>query len=45
VIPGTLNRISDATGKVLVPRRAQTAMFGTLLARALDDRASAAARG
>ena len=38
VIPGALNKASDFTGKYLMPRRAQTAMFGALVARALDEK-------
>jgi uncharacterized protein len=38
VIPGTLNKASDLAGKYLTPRRAQTALFGALVSRALDER-------
>jgi uncharacterized protein len=35
IIPGLLNRINDFLGKYLTARRIQTAMFGTLVRRAL----------
>jgi short-subunit dehydrogenase len=35
VIPGPLNRANDLAGKYLTPRRAQTAIFGALVRRAL----------
>jgi uncharacterized protein len=38
VIPGPLNKASDLAGKYLTPRRAQTAMFGALVSRALDEK-------
>jgi hypothetical protein len=38
VIPGPLNKASDFAGKYLTPRRVQTAMFGTLVSRALDEK-------
>jgi len=38
VIPGTANKVSDFAGKYLTPRRAQTAMFGALVSRALDEK-------
>lgn len=38
VIPGTLNKASDFAGKYLIPRRAQIAMFGALVSRALDEK-------
>jgi len=38
VIPGALNKASDFAGKYLLPRRAQTAVFGALVARALDEK-------
>ena len=38
VIPGALNKVSDFAGKYLTPRRVQTAMFGALVARALDEK-------
>jgi len=37
VIPGFANRTLDFLGKYLTPRNAQTAMFGTITARALDE--------
>ncbi|MEV6302457.1 SDR family NAD(P)-dependent oxidoreductase [Actinoplanes sp. NPDC051861] len=37
VIPGSANRISDLIGRHLLTRRTQTALFGTLVGRALDD--------
>ena len=38
VIPGPLNKASGFAGKYLTPRRAQTALFGTLVSRALDKK-------
>jgi short-subunit dehydrogenase len=38
VIPGVPNKVSDFTGKYLTPRRAQTALFGALVSRALDEK-------
>jgi uncharacterized protein len=38
VIPGVLNKASDFAGKHLTPRRMQTAMFGALVSRALDEK-------
>ena len=38
VIPGTGNKASDLAGKYLTPRRVQTALFGTLVSRALVDK-------
>lgn len=38
VIPGPLNKASDFAGKYLTPRRVQTAMFGALVGRALDEK-------
>lgn len=38
VIPGPLNKTSDLAGKYLIPRRVQTAMFGALVSRALDEK-------
>lgn len=38
VLPGTINKASDLAGKYLTPRRGQTALFGTLVRRALDDK-------
>lgn len=38
VIPGLLNRINDFTGKHLIPRPVQTAMFGVLVRRALTPK-------
>lgn len=38
VIPGTSNKVSDFVGKYLTPRRMQTALFGALVSRALDDK-------
>jgi uncharacterized protein len=38
VIPGFPNKASDFVGKYLTPRRAQTAMYGALVSRALDER-------
>jgi hypothetical protein len=40
VIPGAANKTTDFFGKYLTPRRAQTALFGTLTGRALDERPS-----
>jgi hypothetical protein len=37
VIPGAANRISDLIGRHLLPRRTQTALFGILVGRALDE--------
>jgi hypothetical protein len=33
-----LNKLNDLAGKYLTPRRAQTALFGTLVSRALRER-------
>jgi hypothetical protein len=38
VIPGAANKVSDFAGKYLTPRRVQTAMFGALDSRALDEK-------
>lgn len=38
VIPGPLNKASDFADNYLTPRRAQTAMFGALVSRALDEK-------
>lgn len=38
VIPGALNKASDFAGKYLTPRRVQTAVFGALVSRALDEK-------
>jgi uncharacterized protein len=40
VIPGRVNKTIDFAGKYLTPRRVQTAMFGTLVSRALDEEPS-----
>ncbi|HYB87905.1 MAG TPA: SDR family NAD(P)-dependent oxidoreductase [Streptosporangiaceae bacterium] len=37
-IPGAANKVSDLAGKYLIPRRTQTAMFGTLVSRALHEK-------
>ena len=36
VIPGAPNKLSDVSGKYLTLRPVQTAMFGTLLTRAIE---------
>ena len=36
--PGMLNKVNDLAGKYLTPRCAQTALFGTLVSRALRER-------
>ena len=38
VIPGALNKTSVFAGKYLTPRRVQTAVFGALVSRALDEK-------
>lgn len=38
VIPGFPNKASDFTGKYLIPRRVQTALFGALVRHALDEK-------
>jgi hypothetical protein len=40
VIPGVMNRISDALGKYVLPRTTGAWMFGKLLAKALTTRPS-----
>jgi hypothetical protein len=37
-IPGFPNKASDLAGKYLTPRRAQAAMYGALVSRALDEK-------
>ena len=37
-IPGALNKANDFAGKYLTPRRAQTALFGALVGRALHEK-------
>ena len=38
VIPGRINRLNDLIGRHLMPRRLQTALFGALVGRALDEK-------
>jgi hypothetical protein len=38
VVPGAPNKVLDFVGSYLLPRRAQTAMFGTITGRALDKK-------